>query len=215
MADSVPHGGEGARHEIVSSEDETLILVDAEDREIGSLDKARAHDGEGILHRAFSLFIFNSRGELLLQQRTADKRLWPGYWANSCCSHPRRGESIEVATRRRLLEELGLQCELEFLFKFQYQARFGEAGSEHELCHVLAGRCDQPPSVNAAEISAVRWIAPADLTAEIEQYPEHFTPWLKIEWQRLQREHGRWLGMDGEDDFPAVAVPNGPRTPLA
>lgn len=183
----------GERHEIVSFDDETLILVDAADREIGHLDKASAHDGEGVLHRAFSLFIFNSRGELLLQQRTADKRLWPGFWANSCCSHPRRGETIEEAIHRRLREELGLACELEFLFKFQYQARYGEAGSEHELCHVFAGRSDVPPRVNITEIAAVRWISPAALEQEIERHPGHFTPWLRIEWQRLRREHADWL----------------------
>src|SRR5690606_14929915 len=110
---------------IVSFDDEALVLVDADDREIGFLDKASAHDGEGVLHRAFSLFIFNPQGELLLQQRAADKRLWPGFWANSCCSHPRRGESMQDAIRRRLDEELGLDCALHFLFKFQYQARYG------------------------------------------------------------------------------------------
>lgn len=183
----------GAHHQIVSFDDECLILVDAQDREIGFLDKATAHDGEGILHRAFSLFIFNQRGELLLQQRATDKRLWPGFWANTCCSHPRRGERTEEAIHRRLQEELGMDCELEFLFKFQYQARYGDAGSEHELCHVFAGRSDEQPQVNEAEIAAVRWISPAALDAEMEQSPEHFTPWLKIEWQRLRDEHAEWF----------------------
>ncbi len=181
--------GAAPRHQTVSFEDENLILVDADDREVGVLDKAAAHDGEGVLHRAFSVFVFNSRGELLLQQRAADKRLWPGFWANTCCSHPRRGESLEVATRRRLQEELGLACDLEFVFKFQYHARFGEAGSEHELCHVFIGQSDEVPHVNASEIAAVRWIAPDALDDEIERHPEHFTPWLKIEWDRLRREH--------------------------
>lgn len=183
----------GARHQIVSFDDEPLILVDTQDREIGFLDKAAAHDGEGILHRAFSLFVFNPQGKLLLQQRAADKRLWPGYWANTCCSHPRRGETIEDAIHRRLQEELGMRCALEFLFKFQYQARFGEAGSEHELCHVFAGRSDEQPKVNATEIAAVRWISPAALDAEMDQNPGHFTPWLKIEWQRLRDEHVEWF----------------------
>lgn len=188
-----PSTAPGTRHQIVSFDDEPLILVDAQDREIDFLDKAGAHDGDGILHRAFSLFIFNPRGELLLQQRAADKRLWPGYWANTCCSHPRRGERIDTAIARRLQEELGMQCELEFLFKFQYQARFGEVGSEHELCHVFAGRSDQQPQVNATEIAAVRWISPAALDAEMAQSPGHFTPWLKIEWQRLRHDHADWF----------------------
>ncbi len=181
------------RHDVVSSEDEMLVLVDDEDRATGFLDKAAAHDGEGILHRAFSLFIFNPQGQLLLQQRAADKRLWPGFWANSCCSHPRRGETMDEAIQRRLREELGLECALEFLFKFQYQARYGEAGSEHELCHVFAGRSATTPCVNAAEIAAVRWVSPTDLSVEIAAHPERFTPWLKLEWQRVCAQHGAWL----------------------
>lgn len=188
-----PKSAPGTRHQIVSFDDDPLILVDAQDREIGVLDKATAHDGDGILHRAFSLFVFNPHGELLLQQRAADKRLWPGFWANTCCSHPRRGEAIEDAIDRRLHEELGMRCALEFLFKFQYQARFGQAGSEHELCHVFAGCSMDPPQVNATEIAAVRWISPAALDAEMDQNSGQFTPWLKIEWQRLRREHADWF----------------------
>ncbi|MDH5246330.1 MAG: isopentenyl-diphosphate delta-isomerase, partial [Betaproteobacteria bacterium] len=90
------------RHRIVSSEREELILVDEDDNEVGHLSKADCHDGQGRLHRAFSVFLFNDAGELLLQQRGRSKRLWPGYWSNSCCSHPRRGESLEIATSRRL-----------------------------------------------------------------------------------------------------------------
>ena len=101
-------------HEIVSCESENLILVDQQDREIGTLDKAACHDGQGMLHRAFSLFIFNSQGELLLQKRSSQKRLWGGYWSNSCCSHPRQGEEYEIAIRRRLKEELGIQTELKY-----------------------------------------------------------------------------------------------------
>ena len=125
---------------VVSSDDELLILVDREDREIGFLAKADAHRGRGTLHRAFSLFVFNPAGHLLLQQRTGGKRLWPGYWSNTCCSHPRRGEKMDIAVRRRLQEELGLRAELGFLFKFRYQAQYDAQGAEHELCWVYAGR---------------------------------------------------------------------------
>ena len=127
-------------HRVVSSEQEELILVDENDREIGSLDKAACHDGTGVLHRAFSLFIFNPRGELLLQQRSRTKRLWPLYWSNSCCSHPRRGETMEEATARRLEDELHIAAELEFVYKFAYQARFDATGAENELCWVYLGR---------------------------------------------------------------------------
>src|SRR5262249_16775777 len=109
---------------VVAGDDGQLILDDSGDREIGFLAKADAHIGRGTRHRAVSLFIFNPAGELLLQQRAKGKRLWPGYWSNSCCSHPRRGERMDTAIRRRLREELGLSADLEFLFKFQYQTQY-------------------------------------------------------------------------------------------
>lgn len=174
---------------IVSFDDEPLVLVDSDDREIGFLDKASAHLGRGTLHRAFSLFIFNPQGELLLQQRAAGKRLWPGYWSNTCCSHPRRGETLEQAIHRRLEEELGLQAPLQFLFKFQYQAQFDAEGAEHELCWVYAGRSAGRPKVNVNEISALRSIAPDALDAEMAAEPEAFTPWFKIEWARIRSGH--------------------------
>src|SRR3984885_16065783 len=125
----------------VMMDSEALILVDQTDREVGHMSKTECHQARGTLHRAFSLLIFNPAGELLLQQRSASKRLWPLYWSNSCCSHPRRAESMESATRRRLREELGLRCPLHFLYKFQYQAQFDPVGAEHELCSVFIGRC--------------------------------------------------------------------------
>ncbi len=174
---------------IVSFDDEPLVLVDDQDREIGFLDKASAHLGQGTLHRAFSLFIFNQRGELLLQQRAAGKRLWPGFWSNTCCSHPRRGETLEHAIHRRLEEELGLEAPLQFLFKFQYQAQFDAEGAEHELCWVYAGYSSGQPKVNVNEISGLRFIAPDALDAEMAARPEAFTPWFKIEWARIRRDH--------------------------
>ncbi|MFC0710553.1 isopentenyl-diphosphate Delta-isomerase [Azorhizophilus paspali] len=173
----------------VSFNDEPLVLVDAYDREIGFLDKASAHQGQGLLHRAFSLFVFNRRGELLLQQRAAGKRLWPGFWSNTCCSHPRRGETLDEAVERRLNEELSMQCKLQFLFKFEYQAQFDAEGAEHELCSVYAGRSDEAPSLNLSEVSALRYISPEALDAEMAEHPQRFTPWFKIEWERLRREY--------------------------
>jgi isopentenyl-diphosphate delta-isomerase len=174
---------------VVSSESEELILVNSNDDEIGHNSKAACHDGDGILHRAFSLFIFNERGELLLQQRSREKRLWPGYWANSCCSHPRRGETMGEATQRRLHQELGFKTPLEFLYKFEYHARFGELGSEHELCWVYIGAAEASAvNANGNEIEATRFIAPVQLDREIAQSPEEFSPWLKLEWARLRGE---------------------------
>ncbi|MEM9208341.1 MAG: isopentenyl-diphosphate Delta-isomerase [Pseudomonadota bacterium] len=180
-------------HNIVSSESEELILVDESDVEIGTLSKAACHDGDGVLHRAFSLFIFNGRGELLLQQRSASKRLWPLYWSNSCCSHPRAGESMDVAVGRRLHQELGLRGELEFIYKFAYTADFGEAGSENELCSVFLGRTDQSAVANANEIAGVRYVTAEQLDRELRSEPERFTPWFRMEWERLTNDYANRL----------------------
>ena len=174
---------------VVSSEAEQLILVDDDDREQGFLSKAACHDGAGILHRAFSAFLFNAAGELLLQQRADSKRLWPGYWSNSCCSHPRRGESMRTATGRRLHEELNLTADLEFVYKFRYQATYGELGAEHELCHVFLGRIDDDVRPNEEEIAAIRFVSAEALYTELTEYPERFTPWFKLEWDALTGEH--------------------------
>jgi isopentenyl-diphosphate delta-isomerase len=168
---------------------DVLILVDPEDREVGFLSKEECHRGAGVLHRAFSVFLFNGRGELLLQQRSAAKPLWPLFWSNSCCSHPRRGESVDSAARRRIREELALTSDLAFLYKFQYQAAYGDVGAEHELCWVYAGFTDGEPAANADEIAAWRYVAPADLSAEIAAQPGQFTPWLKLEWAEIAARH--------------------------
>ena len=177
----------------VSDDSEEQVLVDALDNEIGSQNKALCHDGDGVLHRAFSLFLFDSQGQLLLQQRGAGKRLWPQYWSNSCCSHPRLGENMQTATQRRLAEELGIEAELEFVYKFTYQARFEDIGSENELCSVFLGRCDQPLRPNATEIEAARFISANDLQAEFESQPERFTPWFKMEWECLGTTYAEQL----------------------
>jgi isopentenyl-diphosphate delta-isomerase len=177
----------------VSSEDENLILVDESDNEVGYLSKGECHDGDGLLHRAFSVFLFDAGGRLLLQQRGRNKRLWPEFWSNSCCSHPRESESMHVATERRLHEELGVTVELEYVYKFQYQAPFGELGSEHELCSVYLGRCADDIRPNRTEIEAVRFVSAEDLGAEMEARPDDFTPWFKQEWDRLNGQHRELL----------------------
>ena len=178
---------------VVSSEAEELILVDSTDRALGHLSKAACHDGHGVLHRAFSLFLFNAAGELLLQQRSDSKRLWPGFWSNSCCSHPRRGETLTLATRRRLEDELNVGATLEHVYKFQYQADFGAQGAEHELCHVFLGRLVGTPEPNACEIAALRFVAADDLDREFDARSLRFTPWFRLEWQTLRERHAARL----------------------
>ncbi|MEJ2132645.1 MAG: isopentenyl-diphosphate Delta-isomerase [Gammaproteobacteria bacterium] len=178
-----------ARDEVVSFDSEELILVNENDEEVGHLDKSSCHDGDGVLHRAFSLFIFNRRGELLLQQRSGEKRLWPLYWSNSCCSHPRRGETMEQAIHRRLQQELGVDAELKYLYKFQYAAQYEDVGSERELCWVYAGSTDAMPDINRNEIEAWRYVSTETLEEELRRSPERYTPWFKMEWERITREY--------------------------
>ncbi len=177
----------------VSSDAESLILVDADDQPIGKLSKANAHDGDGILHRAFSVFLFNEDGDLLLQRRSSGKRLWPGYWSNTCCSHPRVGESLEVATRRRLDDELNLTADLEHVYRFQYQANFKDLGAENELCHVFLGRCGDSISPNRSEISEIRFLPARDVAGELDRRPDDYTPWFKLEWKRLVEDYSNRL----------------------
>jgi isopentenyl-diphosphate Delta-isomerase len=171
-----------------ASED-TLVCVDHEDRVVGYRGKFECHTGDGILHRAFSVFLFDGRGETLLQQRAPGKRLWPGFWSNSCCSHPRRGERLEDAVSRRLGEELGIQAVVRELFVFEYHARYLDRGAEHERCWVFAGRIDRAPAPNDSEVAQWRFVAPDALDAEIAADPERFTPWLRLEWARIRAEH--------------------------
>ena len=179
-----------ARTASAAADGDSLILVDEADQGVGHLSKLKCHEGRGVLHRAVSLLIFNGGGELLLQQRSASKRLWPSYWSNSCCSHPRSTETMEAATQRRLYQELGLRCPLHFLFKFQYQAQFDATGAENELCSVFVGLSTDPLRINRDEILAWRWISPQALQAEITGgNAGNFTPWFRIEWARIWRDH--------------------------
>jgi len=173
---------------VVSFDDEALVLVNDADEEIGFATKGRCHDGEGLLHRAFSVFLFSPEGEVLLQQRSGQKRLWPGAWSNACCSHPRQGETLEEALRRRLREELSLETPIRFLFKFRYHARYQTSGAERELCHVYAGLFTRQPAVNANEIAATTIMTAAALDIDVVTHPERYTPWLKLEWARLRGE---------------------------
>ena len=170
----------------VSFDSEELILVDSNDVETGAMRKDRCHDGAGLLHRAFSVFLFNADGAVLLQQRAAGKRLWPGFWSNSCCSHPRVGETMQEAVPRRLVQELGIAGEARFVYKFQYQATYLDIGSENELCWVFVGRADGEPQPNPNEIAAFRWVDPRALDAELKAPAARFTPWCRQEWEALR-----------------------------
>lgn len=175
---------------IVSSEGEALILVDENDREIGTLSKGRCHDGEGILHRAFSLFLFDRRGRVLIQQRAAGKRLWPLYWANSCCSHPRAGEDLDEATGRRAFEELGVSPRLHFIYKFRYQAEYKNLGSEHELCSVYVGRAEaRDIRPNPSEVADWRFLSGDEVEALMDDSSSLLTPWFRLEWRALHERY--------------------------
>ncbi|MES1924635.1 isopentenyl-diphosphate Delta-isomerase [Salinisphaera sp. T31B1] len=174
---------------VVSFDDEPLILVDSDDNVLGYKPKAEAHLGEGVLHRAFSIFLFDDDDNIWLQQRAPGKQLWGGFWSNSCCSHPRRGETVDAAAKRRLHEELGVDAELTFLYRFEYHARFGDIGSEHELCSVYVGRTSASLSVNPNEISACQTMSAERLDAELADNPAAYTPWLKLEWPRIRSHH--------------------------
>ncbi|MBI5509821.1 MAG: isopentenyl-diphosphate Delta-isomerase [Deltaproteobacteria bacterium] len=168
--------------------DDLLILVDAEDQVVGHEAKERCHDGAGLLHRAFSVFLWNGRHELLLQQRSDEKRLWPGFWSNSVCSHPRKGEAIEAAAERRVREELGIHASLRFVYKFTYHATYKDVGSEREVCSVFVGQSDAPVRAEPREVKAWRYASASTLSYEIATRPDWFTPWFKMEWERLSRD---------------------------
>lgn len=159
--------------------EDLVILVDESDTEIGLLDKMSAHE-KGLLHRAFSVFIFNSKGSLLLQRRALNKYHSPGLWSNTCCSHPRKGESTLTACSRRLDEEMGLKCKLDFAFSFTYRAEFGNGLIEHEFDHVYFGMTDELPEINPDEVMDWKYISINELQQEILSHPENYTEWLKI-----------------------------------
>jgi isopentenyl-diphosphate delta-isomerase len=177
------------RHtEVVSFDDEPLILVDEHNQVLGYDAKAACHQGQGQLHRAFSVFVFNRHNQLLLQQRSAVKPLWPLYWSNSCCSHPRRGEDDLASTQRRLQEELSIAATPAFLYRFRYHAFFEDVGAEHELCSVYIARSDERVTVNDSEVADCFYIAPEALDRELQENPTRYTPWLKLEWPLIREK---------------------------
>ena len=164
--------------------EEQVVLVDARDNELGTAPKLQAHV-DGKLHRAISVFLFNSAGEMLLQQRAAGKYHSPGLWTNACCSHPRPGEKPHAAANRRLREEMGLATDLAYSFSFIYKAKLGGGLWEHELDHVFVGTVDEDPSPAADEVAGWRWITPARLREELASDPGSFTVWFPIAFDQL------------------------------
>lgn len=158
---------------------EEVILVDTNDSEIGKMEKMQAHI-EGRLHRAFSIFVFNSKGELLLQQREKGKYHSGGLWTNTCCSHPRVGEDINEAVHRRLKEEMGFDCDLSEKKTFLYHAKFDNNLIEHELDHIFIGYYNGVPIPNKEEVENWKWISTKDLKKELEAEPDKFTYWFKF-----------------------------------
>lgn len=174
---------------VVSFNNEPLIVVNPNDTILEYRSKAECHAGVGILHRAFSVFLFDAQGHLLLQQRSADKPLWPLIWSNSCCSHPRRGEEMDEAAARRIDEELGVTCDLQFVYRFQYHAQYSKRGSENELCSVYLGRVTSDITPNTNEIADHAWLDIAAFEASLAAEPERYSPWVKLEWRDLRGEH--------------------------
>ncbi len=156
-----------------------VVLVDSSDQEIGTCEKMEAHV-KGLLHRAFSIFIFNDAGELLLQQRAFGKYHSEGLWTNTCCSHPAPGETPSEAGKRRLMEEMGLECALHSSFSFEYRAALDHALTEHELDHVLFGYSNEAPKLNPEEAIDYKWVGLEELKDAIADQPENYTAWLKI-----------------------------------
>ena len=159
--------------------EEFVVLVDQDDQKLGLMEKQQAHVA-GLLHRAFSVFVFNSKGELMIQQRAASKYHSPTLWTNTCCSHPRDNETYKQAAHRRLEEEMGFDCELEYKFNFIHKAHLENDLIEHELDHVFIGTFDDEPKLNPDEVMAYRWVELDDLKKDMEKNPQNYTAWFKI-----------------------------------
>lgn len=164
---------------MTKAEEDHVILVDEQDRELGTMEKMAAHE-QGVLHRAFSIFVFNAHNELLIHKRAKSKYHSGGLWTNTCCSHPRLGESVEEAAHRRLKEEMGMEADLLPQFTFIYRQELDQGLTEHELDHVLFGKSDAKPQPNPDEVEAWRYISFTELQEKLANSPEDFTAWFKI-----------------------------------
>lgn len=161
-----------------------VILVNEQDEVLGTMPKMEAHE-KAVLHRAFSVFVLNDNGEIMLQQRAADKYHSPLLWTNTCCSHQRVGETNIKAGTRRLKEEMGFTTKLKELFSFVYKAPFDNGLTEHELDHVMVGFYNNPPMLNPDEVADWKWAKPADIKNDIQINPGQYTAWFKIIFERF------------------------------
>lgn len=166
--------------------EEQVVLINEQGEVLGLMDKQQAHFG-GLLHRAFSVFIFNRKGEMLLQKRASCKYHSPGQWTNAVCSHPRKDESYPEAAKRRLNEELGISADIQEKFHFIYKAKVGEGLWEHEKDHVFTGIYEGNFRLNPEEVSEVRYISMENLETELKNHPENFTEWFKIILKEYQQ----------------------------
>ncbi len=165
-------------------EEEKVILVDENDNQIGLMPKMEAHE-KAVLHRAFSVFIFNDKNELMLQQRALHKYHSPVLWTNTCCSHQRDGESNIEAGKRRLNEEMGFVADLRETTSFVYKAPFDNGLTEHELDHVMIGNYNEEPIINKDEVASWKWMPLEDVKVDIALRPEKYTAWFKIIFEKF------------------------------
>lgn len=164
--------------------EENVVLVNERDEPVGLMPKMEAHE-KGVLHRAFSVFVINKKGEIMLQQRAAHKYHSPLLWTNTCCSHQREGETNTQAGMRRLEEEMGFSTSLKELFSFIYKAPFDNGLTEHELDHVMVGYYDEDPVINRDEVEGWAWARPEDIKNDITSNPDKYTAWFKIIFERF------------------------------
>lgn len=160
-----------------------VVLVNEKDEQIGLMEKIEAHE-KALLHRAFSVFVFNDHGELMMQQRALGKYHSPGLWTNTCCSHPREGEGVVEAGKRRLQEEMGFQTALKKSISFIYKAPFDNGLTEHEFDHILLGHYNDSPILNPDEVEDWKWMKLEDIKQDIKRSPESYTPWFKIIFEK-------------------------------
>jgi len=165
-----------------------VILVDIDDNQIGKMEKMKAHE-KALLHRAFSVFIFNSKKEILMQQRALSKYHSAGLWTNTCCSHPVPNENTLHAANRRLMEEMGMKADLEYLFKFKYKAPFDNNLTEHEIDHVFIGYSDELPKINTEEVNEYKYMTTKQIKNDLKSNPNNYTEWFKIIFDRFCKEY--------------------------